>query len=424
VEIKLPVIRGLGTLKLKTVRLKETINGVSTAFGDAFRRLAPIPTDRKPDPRGEPATEYLMKNQVVVDWYPKIQAMKSEGVTGGDAEGMKKLAVLTTRHVAFLDLDAIYFELERYKAERGWYNLNITRGDIADLLGDVTWYKLLIPEEEMSFDSFERVRTWHDIAVALLRKYTERYYFFRKAEWEKPHLEYRDLTDDDPNFLSVKESPDESYYRILIDKSQEEIVAKLGELKAAIERGDLRAWDFQGIKAVWFGKHLYQPLLYCDTKIVEISPAPLNKGERLFVEDLKRFHDAQPEFFAARQMYLLRNLSKGKGVGFFEAGNFHPDFILWLLVDGRQHVVFVDPKGIRHLRPDNEKIRFHETIKEIETRLGDPAVTLDSFIVSNTSAATMQLHWNMDQAEMRRRNIVFQDESKTYVRSILEGVGA
>ena len=33
--------------------------------------------------------------------------------------------------------------------------------------------------------------------------------------------------------------------------------------------------------------------------------------------------------FDDRQVYLLSNLSKGRGIGFFEAGNFYPDFILW-----------------------------------------------------------------------------------------------
>ena len=45
------------------------------------------------------------------------------------------------------------------------------------------------------------------------------------------------------------------------------------------------------MKAIWFGRHLYQPLLYLGSEIVEISPVPLNKGERMFVEDLKEFHD-------------------------------------------------------------------------------------------------------------------------------------
>ena len=176
------------------------------------------------------------------------------------------------------------------------------------------------------------------------------------------------------------------------------------------------------MKAIWFGNHLYQPLLSLDTKAVEISPAPLNKGERLFVEDLKAFHDANASFFEDRELYLLRNLSRGRGMGFFEAGNFHPDFILWLLADGRQQVMFVDPKGIRNLGPNDPKIQFHETIKETEHRLGDPAVSLRSFIVSNTPSATMRMLWDMEKREMEKRNVLFQEEDKdSYIGRMLYG---
>ena len=125
----------------------------------------------------------------------------------------------------------------RFKAERGWYNLNLTRPGIEALIGDQSWYRLQIPAEELVGDSYEKVHLWEEIAVSLLKKYTERYYTFRKREWELPHLEYRNLESDDPNFLGEKESPDQGYYRILIDKSQEEIVAKLKELKTAIQQG-------------------------------------------------------------------------------------------------------------------------------------------------------------------------------------------
>jgi Type III restriction enzyme, res subunit len=422
IEFLMPVIKNLGTQKLRTIRLKKTINGVSTEFGDAFRKLAPVPTLAKPDPARDRSTEYLQKNQVVLNWYPKIQAMKSGGLVGGDADAAPNETHLSARHVAFLDLDRLYFELERFKAERGWYNLNLTRQGIEALLADQSWYRLQIPAEELSFDSFERVRLWQEIAFSLLKKYTERYYTFRKREWELPHLEYRDLEGDDPNFLCVKESPD-SYYRILIDKSQEEIVAKLEELKAAIEKGDLKPWEFRGMKAIWFGKHLYEPLLYLDTNIVEISPAPLNKGERQFVEDLKAFHDGNADYFKTRELYLLRNLSKGRGVGFFEAGNFHPDFILWLLMGDTQHVIFVDPKGIRNIGKDDLKIQFYEEIKKIEQRLGDPNVVLDSFIVSNTPSHTMTMLWGMDKNAMNGRHILFQEEDQnTYIEKMLRDV--
>jgi len=423
IEFLLPVIKNLGTQKLRTIRLKKTINGVSTEFGDAFRKLAPVPTLAKPDPARDRSTEYLQRNQVILNWYPKIQAMKSGGLVGGDADAAPNETHLSARHVAFLGLDRLTFELERFKAERGWYNLNLTRQGIEALLADQSWYRLLIPAEELAFDSFEKVRLWNEIAVSLLKKYTERYHTFRKREWELPHLEYRDLEGDDPNFLCVKESPDEGYYRILIDKSQAEIVAKLEALQTLIEKGDLKPWEFRGMKAIWFGRHLYEPLLYLDQKIVEISPVPLNKGEWLFVEDLKAFHGNASDFFADKELYLLRNLSKGRGVGFFEAGNFHPDFILWLLIGGIEHVIFVDPKGIRNLGPTDPKIQFYETIKEIEQRLGDPKVMLHSFIVSNTPSQTMLMLWSMDKAAMRQRHILFQEEDKdTYIASMLEAV--
>jgi len=425
IEFILPIIKNLGTRPLKTIRLKKEINGVSTEFGDAFRKLGPIPTVKPPDPAREKATADLQENQVVINWYPKIQAMKSVDVSGGDDEGAPNQTWLTSRHVAFLDLDRLYFELERFKAERGWHNLNLTRSCIADLLADTTWYRLLIPDSELAFDDFDKVRVWQEVALALLRKYVERYYTFRKREWELPHLEYRDIAEDDPNFpCIVRETGPQYGYRILIEESQQEIVDKLTELKTAIEAGNLKPWEFRGIKAIWFGRHLYQPLLFLDGGVVEISPAPLNKGECRFVEDLKAFHDDNPHYFDDRELYLLRNLSKGRGVGFFEAGNFHPDFIVWQLDNQRQRVAFVDPKGIRNVSLQDPKIGFHETVKEIERRLGNPDVVLESFIVSNTPSHVMCKQWGIDKTGMAHRHVVFQDEDKdTYIEAVLRGGG-
>ena len=179
------------------------------------------------------------------------------------------------------------------------------------------------------------------------------------------------------------------------------------------------------MKAIWFGRHLYEPLLYLDQNIVEISPVALNKGERNLVEDVKAFHDGAPEFFADKELYLLRNLSKGRGVGFFEAGNFHPDFILWLIVGDRQYIAFIDPKGIRNLGFNDPKIQFFQTIKDIERRLGEPSVTLDSFIISNTPSHVMRLLWAVEKTAMDSRNILFQDEDKaTYVCDMMHRIVA
>ncbi|MGZ4871095.1 MAG: hypothetical protein ACXVK3_04320 [Candidatus Angelobacter sp.] len=107
-------------------------------------------------------------------------------------------------------------------------------------------------------------------------------------------------------------------------------------------------------------------------------------------------------------------------VGFFEAGNFHPDFIVWLLTEDRQHIVFVDPKGIRNIGATDPKIQFYETIKEIEQRLADPRVQLDSFIISNTPSHMMRMLWNMDKLAMKQRHVLFQEEDQdTYIWEML-----
>lgn len=127
-----------------------------------------------------------------------------------------------------------------------------------------------------------------------------------------------------------------------------------------------------------------------------------------------------PAILKNTELYLLRNMSKGRGVGFFEAGNFHPDFILWQLVDSKQFVSFVDPKGILNLAYADPKIQFYDTIKEIEERLGDTNVVLSSFIVSNTPAFRMELQWGIPRSEMDEVNILFQDDDPdTYIETML-----
>lgn len=52
----------------------------------------------------------------------------------------------------------------------------------------------------------------------------------------------------------------------------------------------------------------------------------------------------------------------------------------------KQHVTFIDPKGIRNLQGlKDPKIQlFRQLQEEVQPSLGDPDIVLDSYIVSNT----------------------------------------
>lgn len=406
IEFVLPVVKNLGSAKLKIIRLAE---------GTDFKQQGEKPRldDTPPD--------LLRKYPVVVDWYPKLQAMVSaRAATDGQAVKRDE-CFFEDSHVAFLDLDAIYFELIQFKNERGWYNLNISRSSIPRLLKRKDWYKLFIPREEMKFRSFQQVQRWQEIATALLKKYVDRYYKLKKQEFESDHLEYRELGPDDPNFIDE--------YRLLIEQSREDIIEKLNEIKSMIRSGSLRHVEFQELSFIGFDRHLYQPLLYVGNDVVEVRPVVLeSEGERDFVTDLQDFclSEKGKNFLTGKELYLLRNRSRGRGVGFFEAGNFYPDFILWLLDGACQYVCFIDPKGLRNVEgPEDPKIRFHETIKDLERQLGDPSVILNSFIVSCTNFSQVEW-WNggMSKEELEDRHVFFQvDDRETYIEKLLNKLG-
>ncbi len=399
VEFILPVIKNLGSQRLKMVRLREGIE---------YKRDGPKPTLGTPP-------DSLTRHPVVVNWYPKLQAMASGAGRTNAAAAVLDQCYFDTQHLAFLDTDRIYFELQQYKNEQFWHNLCLPREAVPTLLADKRWYRLLIPKEEMQLRSFRQVQRWQEIAGALLRKYVDRFYKFRKQEYEGAHLEYRELTADDPNFITE--------YRLLIEQSREDIARKLEEIKRLMEAGTLRNVEFQGLCAIAFDRHLYEPLLYVSNDVVEVKPVVLEtESERDFVLDLQSFCRDRKDFLEGKELYLLRNLSRGRGMGFFEAGNFYPDFIVWIVTGGRQWVSFVDPKGLRNLEgPEDPKIRFHQTVKELERQLGDPTVTLNSFIVSPTRAPEVSW-WNggMSKDEFEARNVFFQREDHSeYIAKIL-----
>jgi len=96
-----------------------------------------------------------------------------------------------------------------------------------------------------------------------------------------------------------------------------------------------------------------------------------------------------------------------------------------MLVGKRQYITFVDPKGIRNLEGRGDpKIAFHKTIKELEVRLGDPLVTLSSFIVASTPY--QQVKWwsdGMTREEFEACNVLFQkDDADAYLRKLLAKV--
>jgi len=138
---------------------------------------------------------------------------------------------------------------------------------------------------------------------------------------------------------------------------------------------------------LYFDRHLYIPLLLNDPNIKKISPEGLVESEKQFVWGLIDFLNSSDCPLKNRnlEIYLLRNYPKS-GVGFFNLHSFYPDFIMWIKEGEKQTIVFIDPKGLEHQKDIlNEKIQLFQEIKNIEKRLGNNNIILESFILSITS---------------------------------------
>lgn len=168
--IALPVIRNkkYKNSKILTLKVRGDLN---------YKKHAPKPT----------FAEKANTGVITLDCYAKVQfeTSKKQSVV---TDTTKQEGYFNEMHLSGLDYEHIYFELERYKNEKSWYNFNIAKNDIKPLLADNTWYKLLIPKGELELHDISDFSRWTKIAIALLKKYCERYYYVQKSQWEKTLL--------------------------------------------------------------------------------------------------------------------------------------------------------------------------------------------------------------------------------------------
>lgn len=359
-------------------------------------------------------------NLLELDWYPKIQMLGNNGTTAIAVQ--KHQGHLAEENLAFIDWNTVFFEVERYKYEKNWSNLSLCVGGLKEIIQSQDWYSLYIPKTELELRRFSQTLVWQEVVIALLKKYSEKYYTYHKNLFHSEHIETRILTRWDENIIDNYE------LKLNLQEDAQHIQEKVHELISSLESGNFIGELQLGSNFYAFenSKHLYKPLLQINAdaykEIIKISPIPLDAPEKRFLDDIITYFKSHSEDFENRKMFLLRNQSK-KGIGFFvDTNNFYPDFILWILEDNRQHIAFIDPKGIRNAKGlGDAKIQFHKLVKEkIEPQIAFENVSLSSFIVSNTRFFELQWKGDITLNEFHENNVYFQFEDKeTYIGKIL-----
>ena len=235
---------------------------------------------------------------------------------------------------------------------------------------------------------------------------------------------YKTLDDSDANLrFNNDEDSGTGWYKVSVPSSEADLIRQLEQLindcRALYEAED------GPLLRIHFDRHLYQPLLLEDSRI-GISPPGLVESEKRFVSDLKEYWaNNQEGSLVGVEAFLLRNLSKGVGVGFFESSDFYPDFILWIKRGDDQRIVFIEPHGmLLASTPYNQddKARLHERLPELAQAIAERTtdvgnVILDSFIVSATPYEVLCKSFDSgdwSREKFAEKHILFQEAQNNY----------
>lgn len=298
---------------------------------------------------------------------------------------------LSKEQLDLLNWQDIYLKLVSFKHERKFTNLQIPRERLRNLFEELGYR--IISDRELVIRFLSDVEKIQRLALEVLKRYTERFYRRKHQQYDGEQLRSVVLNRDTPNLKEVQ-------WQVEV-RTTDETGNELRDIRTVLEKieqlvNDPRYpeqfRDNNFLLNAWVDEHLYKPLLKDEeqqrniTSLDRIRPPGLNRGEDHFVEDLKNFISGQRHRYPNYDFYLLRNMSRGVGFGFyFMAGGFYPDFMLWIKEkhSEKQYLSFIDPHGLRNERDgwNSEKIMLHRRIKEIEAKIGNENLVFHSFIL-------------------------------------------
>jgi hypothetical protein len=424
---------GIETAREIQVRVPVKLNRYALAKDLLIPR---IPNDR--DFAGE--TVVLLKPDknvsVELDLLPRAEVVEGRG---GELHSSKASAAMAKRipsgngipveSLELVDWESVYLGLLDFKQRKGLKNLVIRPGTLREILRNGSC-RLLVEENVVHPRTCEERELLTQAVTSLLCLYAESFHRTRREEWEQSIMQYAVVDEGDPN-LSFNFEYEKPHYVVRIRSSDLQLLQKIEELLSDLNK--LHCTENKVLRRINFDCHLYMPLLLEeDVEGITTSPPRLTKSEKDFVDDVRAYwRDERDNALRGKEVFLLRNLGRGRGVGFFEGRGFYPDFILWVLDDDSQRVVFVEPHGMLHAKAyaHDEKARLHESLKklaeELRSRYKGKNVSLDSYIISATPFEELQPRYgdgNWTREDFKRHHILFPDkEQRSHIGTILLG---
>ena len=327
---------------------------------------------------------------------------------------------LEKQHLDLINKQSVYHKVLERKRQSSWHNMTISQGAVDQLLANPNWYTLHIPSEKLELSSYARVCEWESLAADLICLYASQYWHKERSIWEHKYIEAVPLKKADLNYVAE--------YRLAVNAKEESLVQDITALAENVKQDKydelFKSADVT-LSLLKTKFHAYRPLLHARSHSdVQITPTPLNDEEAKFVEYLKAIvENKNTDFLQDKEIYLMRNLSRGKGVSFFDDYGFYPDFILWIKNAKRQDILFIDPKGLMQYNSKiKSKVDLHQRIKDTESKIQNkhPDLFLHSYIWSVTRPQDIGSDEEMTRGEWQKKGVFFAQGKDSEVIALLQ----
>ena len=344
-----------------------------------------------------------------------IGSSSQQGIRGSQSTAALERKI-EKESLDLLDWEKIHLELLEYKQEQQFHNLIFDIQTLKTIMDpDQELYGLTVmAESEVKPTSLEEVSRLEKLVITLLRKYIAKFYRIIQKQWNSNRVKLVTLDESNENFT------DWSVY-IPRDEAQ----ALEPHIQNLIESGEIYGPNVTDLPNAYNDRHLYQPLLAITNAndSWRTTPPALEESEKFFVEDLRRYiRQPSEEHLAEKEVFLLRNQSRGKGIGFYQNEGFYPDFILWITEGAKQRVVFIEPHGMVHdaVNDHNDKITLFKRLRTLSyERFRGEHVQMDSFIISKTDFQILRRREGMERQEFAEEwHILFRTDDPTYLEPI------
>jgi hypothetical protein len=367
---------------------------------------------------------------VRLDLSTKVQVLQSNpsGSAQAQAQSMKSQQI-PAQILDLVDWERVYLELLAYKTRKGFTNLVIRPEKLRAIVAQGNHDVVVDSGVNLTPNTLDDLERLQDIVTRLLCRYMDKFY---EQQWEAQQMQLYPLDESDPNLsFNLREAStgtNRPTYLVRIPQSEDKQSegSLLQEIQELLEQEHKLYCTEEGkLSRIHFDRHIYIPLLL-EQKGLQVSPPGLASSEEQFVRDLRAFWEQEKcGLLAGKELFLLRNLGRGKGIGFFEGRGFYPDFILWVLEPSRKHqrIVFIEPHGMVYAKAyiHDEKARLHEYLRELSQQLrchsSGWTVELDSYLVSATPFDELRVRYDngtWDKAKFAQHHILFPERNHGY----------